>query len=175
MALNRTRQLEIESEPTHRLSDEAVAEIRALVPNYPEARGALLPALWVAQREHGWVSRELSEQVAEVLDIPVTWVYEVLSFYVLFHTRPVGRHTIWVCRNLSCALRGYEGILAHLEDRLGIRDGETTADGEFTLMTNECLGACGGAPMMQLDDHYYEDLTPERVDEILERVRSDRP
>lgn len=156
------------------LSDAAKDAIRAAMGEYPEARAAILPALWIAQREQGWISPALGDQVAEVLGVPAIWVHEVLSFYVLYHKQPVGRHVIWLCRNLSCVLRGYDEIRAHLEQKLGVREGETTADGEFTLLSNECLGACGGAPMMQLDDHYHENLTPERVDQILAEVRASR-
>ena len=127
----------------------------------------ILPALWAVQKAHGWISSERAQAVADLLGVPRAWIDEVLSFYVLFHTEPVGEHVIWLCRNISCVLRGYEEIRAHLEARLGIREGETTPDGRFTLLSNECLGACGGAPMMQVDDRYYEDLTPKRVDEIL--------
>jgi NADH-quinone oxidoreductase subunit E len=154
-----------------RLSAEAREQITAAMKRYPSARAALLPALWIAQKDQGWVGQRLAAEVAELLGIPVNWVHEVLSFYVLFHTRPVGRHVIWMCRNLSCYLRGFTDLKAHIERRLGVREGETTPDGAFTLLENECLGACGGAPMIQIDDQYYENLTPERIDAILDEVR----
>lgn len=154
------------------LSTDAIAKIQAAMARYPSPRAALLPALWIAQKEHGYVSEALALEVADTLGIPVNWVHEALSFYVLFHTQPVGKHVIWMCRNISCYLRGYEQIKAHLEARLGIREGETTADGKFTLLSNECLGACGGAPMIQIGDQYYENLTPERIDRILAEVGS---
>lgn len=153
------------------LSEAAKAEIRAVMGNYPEARAAILPALWVAQREHGWIGPELGDQVAETIGVPAVWVHEVLSFYVLYHKQPVGKHVIWMCRSLSCHLRGFGELKAHLESSLGIREGETTADGMFTLKSNECLGACGGAPMVQIDDQYYENLDPAKIDEILARIR----
>jgi NADH-quinone oxidoreductase subunit E len=157
------------------LSEAAKAEIRAVMGNYPEARAAVLPALWIAQREHGWVSPALGDQVADTIGIPAVWVHEVLSFYVLFHKQPVGKHVIWMCRSLSCQLRGFPELKAHLEAKLGIREGETTADGMFTLKSNECLGACGGAPMVQIDDAYYENLDAAAVDGVLERIRKATP
>jgi len=153
------------------LSDAAKQKIQAARTRYPTARAAALPALWVAQHEHGWISEALAEQVAEQLELPATQIHELLSFYVLFHTKPVGAHVIWMCRNISCWLRGFDELKAHLESTLGVREGETTADGQFTLLSNECLGACGGAPMVQIDDQYYEDLTPERIDAILDELR----
>ena len=152
------------------LSEEARQQIQAALKRYPTNRAAILPALWVAQKEHGHVSEALALEVADELAIPVNWVHEALSFYVLFHKEPVGDHVIWMCRNISCWLRGFDNIKTHLEKRLGVKEGETTPDGRFTLLSNECLGACGGAPMMQVDDEYYENLTPERIDEILEQV-----
>lgn len=153
------------------LSKKAKARIQGLCQRYPTTRAALLPALWVAQEELGYISDEVALQVADELAIPVNAVHEALSFYVLYHREPVGKNVIWLCRNLSCYLCGYDDIKAHLESTLGVREGETTDDGMFTLRSNECLGACGGAPMMQVNDRYYEDLTPERVDEILAKLR----
>ncbi len=154
------------------LSDDAKAAIKDAMGRYPTARAAVLPALWIAQKEHGYVSNGLALEVADELGIPVNWVHEALSFYVLFHTEKVGKHVIWMCRNLSCWLCGYEEIKAQLESTLGIKEGETTADGEFTLLSNECLGACGGAPMIQIDDQYYENLTPDNIGQVLDQVRS---
>lgn len=157
------------------LSDAAKAAIRAVMADYPEARAAVLPALWIAQREHGWISPALGDQVAEAIGIPAVWVHEVLSFYVLFHKQPVGRHVIWMCRSLSCQLRGFPQLKAHLESTLGIRENETTADGMFTLKSNECLGACGGAPMVQIDDRYYENLDAKAIDGVLAEIRRGTP
>ena len=122
----------------------------------------------------GYLTRELMEAVAEYLDIPAIQVFEVAAFYSMFETQPVGRHSISVCTNISCMLRGGEKILGHVERKLGIKAGESTADGKFFLkVEEECLAACNGAPMMMVDHVYHENLTPARVDEILDRIEPD--
>jgi NADH-quinone oxidoreductase subunit E len=158
-------------EKAHVLSSASRKRIEELKELYPHPRGAVLPALWVAQREKGWISPEVAEEVAELLGIPRAQIEEVLSFYILFHKKPVGKHVIWLCRNISCYLRGYPGIKAYLEELLQIREGETTPDGMFTLLTNECLGACEGAPMLQVDDRYVMNLTREKVAELIAELR----
>ena len=153
------------------LSRKAKERIEHLKGRYPQAKSALLPVLHLAQREHdGWLSDEMMAEVAEVMDLPPAEVRSVASFYTMFNRRPVGKHLVQVCTNLSCSLLGAEHIVEHLRRALGIEVGETTADGLFTLLEVECLGSCGTAPMMQVDDTYYENLTIERVDEILSQL-----
>jgi NADH-quinone oxidoreductase E subunit len=153
------------------LSSESKAKIERIQAEYPDSRSALLPALYLAQKEHGgWLSPEDYDQVAAVLGLAPTYVASVASFYTVFNREPVGEHLIQVCTNLSCSLLGAEHLLAYLGQRLGIGPGETTADGKFTLLEVECLGSCGTAPMMQLDDRYYENLSEEKVDQILTEV-----
>jgi NADH-quinone oxidoreductase subunit E len=153
------------------LSRKAKEKIQQLKSCYPQAKSALLPALHLAQREHdGWLNDEVMAEIAEVMDLPPAEVRSVASFYTMFHRRPVGKHLVQVCTNLSCSLLGAEHIVEHLKRALGIEVGETTADGLFTLLEVECLGSCGTAPMMQIDDTYYENLTVERVDEILSQL-----
>ena len=134
-------------------------------------RSAVLAALRAAQHENnGYLTRELMDAIADYLELPPVQVYEVASFYSMFETKPVGRHHISVCTNISCMLCGGEEILAHCERRLGIKVGESTADGRFYLkQEEECLAACNGAPMMMVDHVYYENLTNEKVDEILDK------
>lgn len=144
-----------------------VAEIRS---RYPSARAAIMPLLWEAQTIWNHVSDDAKHLVARTLDVPVVWVEEVASFYIMYHHKPVGKHVIWMCRNLSCQLRGFVEIKEAIEKHLRIEEGETTADGKFTLLSNECLGACGGAPMLQLDDSFYENLTPQSVTQLLDEV-----
>ncbi|MDR5694443.1 MAG: NADH-quinone oxidoreductase subunit NuoE [Armatimonadota bacterium] len=156
-----------------RLSEKAREEIRRLQGLYPQARSALLPALFVAQGEEGYLSEEALEEVAELFDLPLSEVASVASFYTLFHRRPVGRHVIHFCTNLSCMLNGAEEILAHLCRRLGIQPGETTRDGLFTVKKAECLAACDIAPMMLVDEEVYGNLTPQKVDEILGKYREE--
>jgi NADH-quinone oxidoreductase E subunit len=153
------------------LSTEVKERIVQLKSRYPQAKSALLPALHLAQREHdGWLSDEVMAEVAQVMGLPPAEVRSVASFYTLFNRRPVGKHLVQVCTNIACSLLGAEHIVEHLKRKLGIEVGETTPDGLFTLLEVECLGSCGTAPMMQVNDTYYESLTVERVDEILSEL-----
>lgn len=147
-------------------------EIDGWIARFPpeRKRSAVIGALHAVQHEHGHLNTELMDAVAEYLGLPPIQVYEVATFYSMFETRPVGRHHISVCTNISCMLCGGEEILSHVERRLGIKAGESTADGRFYLkQEEECLAACTGAPMMMVDHVYYENLTPGKVDEILEQ------
>jgi NADH-quinone oxidoreductase subunit E len=143
---------------------------------YPLPRSAILPALWAVQDELGQITPDAMGEVATILQVAPSEVEAVSTFYSMYFQHPHGRHEVIVCINVSCALRGAEGIVEHLERSLGCAPGETTADGEFTWSsTVECLGACGGAPSMQLDHHFVENLTPERVDEVLGAIRRRDP
>lgn len=152
------------------LSADREREINEILSRYPSRRAACIPVLHLCQEQQGYVSEEVIDFVARRLDLSPAQVKGVVTFYTLFHTEPVGKHQVWVCRTLSCALRGAENILAHCEKKLGIHVGETSADGKVTLRTAECLASCGTAPMMQVDKTYYENLTPAEVDRILDRV-----
>ncbi len=152
-------------------SVEQLAEVRRLQSLYPDPRGALLPVLHMAQDVFGWISLEVEEYVAGLFSLSPAHVHEVVTFYTLFFQQPKGRHVVAVCHNLSCHMAGAPSILAHVTSRLGIAPGETTDDGRITLQAVECLCACEGAPMMQVDDRYEVNLTPEKVDRILEALR----
>ena len=156
------------------LSEHVLAEIDDWVARFPEGRqrSAVLGALMAAQHEnHGYLTREQMDAVAECLDMPPIQVYEVATFYSMFETEPVGRTCVSVCTNISCMLRGSDEIVAYLEDRLGIKLGESTPDGKIYLKREEeCLAACCGAPMMMVDHTYHENLTPEKVGRILEEL-----
>jgi NADH-quinone oxidoreductase subunit E len=134
-------------------------------------RSAVLAALRGAQHENnGYLTRELMDGIADYLQLPAVQVYEVATFYSMFETKPVGRHHVSVCTNISCMLCGGEEMLAHVERRLGVKVGESTADGRFFLkQEEECLAACTGAPMMMVDHVFYENITPETIDEILDK------
>ena len=147
------------------------AEFDALLTRYPTKEAALLPTLWLVQRQEGWISEESMEYVAGLLGISPVKVFSVVSFYTMFYTRPMGRHVIQVCRNLSCSLLGARELVRHIEDRIGASVGETTTDGRYSLLTVECLGSCGTAPMMQVNDDYHENLTRERVDALLAEMK----
>ncbi len=139
---------------------------------YPDRRAAMLPALWLVQRQEGHVSAEGMEYVAGLLEVPPGEVQAVVSFYTMYDRHPPGRYKLQVCRTLSCASMGAYDLLRHLEERLGIHNGQTSEDGMFTLQEVECLGSCGTGPMMQVNDKYYENLTVERVDTLLDTLRA---
>jgi NADH-quinone oxidoreductase subunit E len=136
-------------------------KIEALFERYPQRRGALLPAIRLLQQERGWIDPSQARELAELFGLKPVEVWEVLSFYNLFYTEPQGRHHVYVCTNLPCSLRGGRVVLEKLEEHLGVRPGETTADGRITLGHEECLGSCGTAPVMRIDEQYCEQMTPE--------------
>jgi NADH-quinone oxidoreductase subunit E len=156
------------------LSDETRATIDHWLTKFPEGeagrRSAIIQSLMAAQHQNqGWVSAELMDAVADYLQVPPVWVYEVANFYSMIETTPVGRHTISICTNISCMLCGADQVVDQVEKKLGIRMGESTADGRiFLKIEEECVAACTGAPMMIIDGHYHERLTPERIDELLD-------
>ncbi len=157
------------------LAAQTRAEIEHARGRYPHPRSAILPSLWAVQHELGWLPPEAMAEVAELLGLAPSEVQAVATFYSMYFKRPPGRHHILVCVNAACALRGADETAAYIEQRLGCPSGTTTADGMFTWeSTIECLGGCGGAPMMQVDHHFEEHLTPQRIDSILARV-SARP
>ena len=156
------------------ISAASLARIDAWIVKYPaeQRQSAVLPALHIVQEQNGgWVSRELMDAVADYLDMPRVRVYEVGTFYSMIELEPVGRHMIAVCKNIACMLCGADNIVTHIENKLGIKLGETTPDGRITLkVEEECLAACAGGPMMAVDGHYHENLTPAKVDEILDAL-----
>lgn len=155
-------------------SGPAAERLEWLRTRYPadKQRALILPVLHMAQREFGWVSPQVIQFVAEAIPVPTIQVEEVACFYTMYNRKPIGRWHLQVCHNISCSLMGAEIVLEHIEGKLGIKRGETTPDGEFTLMGAECLGSCGTAPMMQVNDHYYENLGLSDVDELLEKLRA---
>lgn len=158
-----------------KFSEEKLQKVNEIIARYPEGRqkSALLPVLHIAQEENnGWLSAEAMDYVAELLRLKPIEVYEVATFYSMYNLKPVGRYVFEVCQTGPCMLNGSDQIIDYIKDKLGIKVGETTADGLFTLKTVECLGACGYAPMMQMGKYYKEHLTKERVDQIIEECRS---
>ncbi len=154
------------------------AETKAIMDNwlskYPidQRRSALIGSLHAAQEQNeGWLSREIMQAVAQYLEIPAIWAYEAASFYSMFFTEPCGQHKVAICTNISCMLNGAEAIVEHAEKKLGIKLGETTADGRITLVREEeCVAACVGAPVMLVDGHYHENLTTNKIDELLSKL-----
>lgn len=151
---------------------EELEEVERLKSLYPEPQAALLPVLWMVQRKYGWISLENIRAVAELLRLPYAHVLGVVRFYTMFHTEPVGRYHIQVCTNVSCMLRGGERVLGYLAQKLGITPPKgRTPDGLFSLEEVECMGACGGAPMIAINEDYYENITLEQLDSLLEQLR----
>lgn len=150
------------------LSEESKSRIQGFREEYPDPGSALLPALYLAQKDYGgWLPDQAYEELSVLMGLPPAFVAATASFYTMFNRKPVGEHVIQVCTNVSCSLLGAEHLLETLGRKLGIKPGETTADGKFTLLEVECLGSCGTAPMMQVDDRYCENLTEDGVDQIL--------
>uniref|UniRef100_A0A7E4ZRG7 NADH-ubiquinone oxidoreductase 24 kDa subunit n=1 Tax=Panagrellus redivivus TaxID=6233 RepID=A0A7E4ZRG7_PANRE len=151
-------------------SEENLKKIDSILNNYPEGHkaGALMPVLDLAQRQNGWLPISAMNEVARVLKVPRMRVYEVATFYTMYNREPVGKYFLQVCATTPCMLRGAETITETISKKLGIKGGETTKDGLFTLLEVECLGACVNAPMIQINDDYYEDLTPSDVEEIID-------
>jgi len=154
-----------------RLSEQARASIEAQFSKYLDKRSALLPALWIAQREVGYLPETALLDVAAILDLSPVQVYEVATFYTMYNLSPVGKYHIQFCKTLSCALVGAGSLIEHLKQRLGIEVGAVTNDGLFSLKLVECLAACGSGPAMQINDDYYEYLTREKIDRILDDLR----
>lgn len=158
------------------LTEKTRSEIDQWLEKYPhdQRRSALIGALHAAQNQNkGWLSKEIMQAVAQYLEIPELWVFEAANFYSMFFTNPAGEHKVSVCTNISCMLCGADEVVGYVESKLGIKLGETTADGRITLVKEEeCVAACVGAPMMIVDGHYYENLTKEKIDEILSGIES---
>jgi len=152
-------------------SQETLKQFDEVVSRYPEKKSAVLPVLYMAQKEFGHLSQEAIEYVAKLIDIPAARLYGIVTFYTMLNMNPVGRHHLQVCRTLPCALLGSERIINYLKKKLGINLGETTPDGRFTLSEVECLASCGTAPVMQINDDYCEKLSEEKIDEILQSVK----
>ncbi len=146
------------------------SEITRILKRYPEGDGgaALLPVLWLCQERWGWISPGIMRTVAQRLDLSPAFVESVTSFYTMYQLHPPGKYLLQVCTTLSCQLCGTSGLVEHLKEKLGIDFGETTADGRFTLVDVQCLGACGEAPVVQINNDYYTDLTADSLDEILD-------
>jgi NADH-quinone oxidoreductase subunit E len=154
--------------------EETLKEVGRIIGQYPEGmqKSALLRVLHLAQAEFGWLSVPVMDYVARLLHINPVEVYEVATFYSMYDTKPVGKVKLEVCRTGPCMIEGAERIVKYIEDKLGIKDGETTADGLFTLKTVECLGACGYAPMLQAGEQYHEHLTEAKIDALIETYRA---
>ena len=153
-------------------SPEAEARFQELLGRYPDRKAALIPTLIIANREFGYLSKEAMEYVAKRLDLPGSHVINTATFYTLLHKQPVGRYHIQVCVNVACYLRGADGLVEHIRKKLGISFGEVTPDGMFSLEGVQCLASCGTAPTIQVNDDYHEQMTPEKLDHLIESLRA---
>ena len=152
------------------LTQNNLDRIEVLKKRYPSLKALILPVLWMVQEQEGYISEESMKEVAELLDLPVGHVLGVVTFYTMLNDSPKGKYHIEVCTNVSCLLRGSDDIVKHLEKRTGVSCGSTSPDKKFTISETECMGACGFAPMFAIGEEYYENLTVEKVDEILEKL-----
>lgn len=152
------------------LTPESVAEIKQAADKYPHRKSAVLPALTIASRQIGHLNDEIYAEIANALNVPAIEIAEAASFYTMFPKHPVGKYLIQVCHNISCSLLGAESLIAYLESKLDIKVGETTPDNLFTIVRVECLGSCATAPMVQINQDFYENLTREKVDGIIEQM-----
>ncbi|MEO8398337.1 MAG: NADH-quinone oxidoreductase subunit NuoE [Ignavibacteriaceae bacterium] len=155
-----------------KFSEENLKKIDVILKKYPEKRPAIMPILWLAQEQNGWISGEVMKEVATILDIPAEDVLGVVTFYTMYFQKPMGKHHIQVCTNVSCMLRGGYEIFSQVKEKLGINNMEVTEDHHFSLEEVECMGSCGTAPMIAVNEDYFENLTKEKVDEILESLKN---
>jgi len=149
---------------------ENLDKINDAIKRYPDKQAAVMPALWIAQEQNGWISNEVMQEIAKVLEINPEDVLGVVTFYTMYHQEPVGKYHLQVCTNVSCMLRGAYGIYETVKKSLGIENMQVTADKKFSLEEVECMGSCGSAPMIAVNEDYYENLTVEKIEEILKSL-----
>jgi NADH-quinone oxidoreductase subunit E len=154
----------------HMLSPENLAKLEAICLHYPERKAALLPALWIAQEQEGWISTEMMQYLGSLLGVSYAHVLGVVTFYTMFQDKPHGKYHIEICTNVSCLLRGSDAIIDTVHKCTGAKPGQTSADGKFTVSETECMGACGGAPMVAIGEEYYEHLTAQKLEAILKTL-----
>jgi NADH-quinone oxidoreductase subunit E len=156
------------------LNKENQEKYEQLVKKYPKKDSLMLPLLWLVQYQEGWISKDGMKLVASLIDTTVANVYGVATFYTMFNLKPVGKTHIEVCKSISCKLNGSSLLINHIEKKLNIKSGQTTKDQKFTFSKVECMGACGGAPMIALNGKYYENLSVEKLDELLEDLANEK-
>src|SRR5438034_8536786 len=152
------------------ISEQAKQRMRELAAHYPVARSAVMPALYIAQQEDGYITQDALEAVAETIGLTVDDVESIATFYTMYYRQPPGKKVIKVCTSISCYLRNCDALVSHLEKRLGIKRGKTSADGNYTLTTAECLASCGTAPVLQVNDEFVENVTLEMADELVDKL-----
>jgi len=153
-------------------TEDEIKKIEEIITHYERKQSALLPVLWMVQEKYGWISKESILEVADLLDLPAEHIFGVVTFYTMFNDKPMGKFHLQVCTNVSCMLRGGMELYQYISDKLGLKNKETSEDGMFTIEEVECLGSCGTAPMMQVNNKdYYENLTEEKIDKLIEHFR----
>ncbi|MCX7908032.1 MAG: NAD(P)H-dependent oxidoreductase subunit E [Ignavibacteria bacterium] len=152
--------------------EQELAKVNEIKSKYPHSKAALMGVLWLAQKKFGWISKEVAEYIAKLLDLPPSHVDGVVSFYTMYFKKPMGKYHIQVCTNVSCMLRDGDLIFDHISKLLGIKNGEVTPDGLFSLEEVECMGACGGAPMIAINEDYYENIDIPFVENLISRLRN---
>ncbi|MBI2793353.1 MAG: NAD(P)H-dependent oxidoreductase subunit E [Ignavibacteria bacterium] len=150
-------------------TSEELEQIEKLKALYPESKAAIMPVLWMAQKKFDWLSEDVMKHVAEVMDLPYAHVMGVASFYTMYHKKPMGRNHVQVCTNISCMLKGGMEVYEHVKQRLGVGHTQATSDGKFSLEEVECMGACGGAPMIAINEDFYENVTLQSTDALLDK------
>lgn len=153
------------------LNENNLHELDEIIKRYPEPRAALLPALWLAQEQEGFISQDMMKHIAHVLHLDYAHVLGVVTFYTMFHDKPKGKYHIEVCTNISCLLRGSKKILDSVEQHCGIKKGEVSKDGKYSIEEVECMGACGGAPMIAIGEEYFENLNPKKTENLLSNLK----
>jgi len=153
-----------------KFTEENIKKLDEIRTHYPTSAAALMPALWIAQEQYGWLSTDVMKYVGKLLDVPYEHILGVVEFYTMYNNKPVGKYHLQVCTNISCMLCGGYEVLDYISNKLDIRVGETTPDEKFTLSEAECLGSCGTAPMMQVNNYYEENLTKEKIDHLLNKL-----
>ncbi len=153
------------------LTQENLKIVEEVQKRYPTAQAALLPVLWIAQKQEGWISEETMKFVGELLELPFAHILGVVTFYTMFNTKKIGKYHIQVCTNVSCQLLGSETIMEYISKKTGCKKGQTSVDGRVTLSEVECLGSCGTAPMMQVNDDFHENLTFDKIDTLLASLK----
>jgi len=154
------------------LTDESVRQIKGKAARYPYQKAAILPALTIAYKQLGYVDDKIYKEISKVINVPYVEIAEAATFYTMFPKKPRGKYLLQVCNNISCALLGSDAMIKYIEDKLGIKKGDTTEDGLFTLISVECLGSCCTAPMIQINDDYHENLNHMKLDKILDDLKS---
>ncbi len=152
-------------------SEEELKKVEEIKQRYPEQKAAIMPVLWMAQEKNGWISPQVEEYVAKLLDLPLAHVKGISTFYTMYFKKPMGKYHIQVCTNVSCMINGGVEIFEALKEKLGIENNETTPDGKFSIEEAECLGACGGAPAIAVNDEYYENMSVEKVLELINSLK----